>query len=59
MLGAISAFPLRRQSSKSLHGAVNDFMEDVEEQGTYDKKKLVELWQRSSGLHTVEDWVTN
>lgn len=29
------------------------------EQGEVDEEKLVELWQKTSGLHTVEEWVTH
>merc|ERR1719171_1773293 len=61
MIGALipnlrDSFGLRRGSSKEI---VSSFMEEVVEHGTFDQKKLVDLWQKSSGLHTVEEWVVN
>merc|ERR1719379_1074179 len=34
-------------------------MDEVSEHGTFDKQKIVDLWQKASGLHTVEEWVVN
>ena len=28
------------------------------EQGELDEEKLIELWQKTNGLHAVEEWVT-
>merc|ERR1719443_1061072 len=37
---------------------LGDYYRDIE-QGEVDEEKLVELWQKTSGLHTVEEWVTH